>query len=84
MLLRWLVSNWLQGAAGQKARATVQDVLQSHLRGGKSVGGSPDNGEPPPPPPPCDIAFILALDIEAGGLVDLLQNHVRSRCATFR
>ena len=82
MLLRWLVSNWLQGTAGQKARATVQDVLHSQLRGAKHTDAAPDDGEPPPPPPPCDIAFIFALDLEAGGLVDLLQDHVRSRYAT--
>lgn len=31
----------------------------------------------------CHSAFIFALDIEVGGLVNLRQDQVRSRCATF-
>ena len=89
MLLRWLVTTWFQQSGREKMRDAVQSVLQDHLRPKPAAGrpaapgaAAPDDAEPVPPLP-CDVAFIFALNIEAGGLVDFLQDHVRTHCATF-
>lgn len=32
---------------------------------------------------PCDIAFVFGLGVEAGGLIDLLQDGVTTRCDSY-
>jgi len=75
MMLRWLVSNWVREAAQQKLQETVSDALQQRA-------GAPLHDEESAPRPPCELAVIFALGIEAGGLVDLLQQAVTTRFQT--
>jgi adenosylhomocysteine nucleosidase len=82
MLLRWLVNNYLREAAQGK----LQSVLADTLRGGNPTAAAGAEGQQPGPPelaPPCDVAFIFALGIEAGGLVDKLSGSSSTRCKTF-
>src|SRR5262245_19655811 len=82
MLLRWLVNNYLREAAQGK----LQSVIKETLRGGdpaKALEGEPQEQKPPELAPPCDVAFIFALGVEAGGLVDKLTGATVTKCNTF-
>ena len=72
MMLRWMVSNWLRQNAHQQLRSAVTAAMQ-----GEPESGSEDGGEPLPP---VDVAVVFALSVESGGLVDLLQDRVTTRC----
>ncbi|MDX1946234.1 MAG: hypothetical protein SFU86_12615 [Pirellulaceae bacterium] len=76
MLLRWIVNNYLRDAAEEKVRAAMTDVLDSRLRPAVSAtdGAATDDEFLP-----CDVAFIFALGIESGGLVDLLKETETTR-----
>ncbi len=71
MMLRWLVSNWVQQNARQQLQAVVSETLRARQE--------PTDDEQTPPPP-ADVVFIFALSVEAAGLVDLLQDTVTTRC----
>lgn len=82
MLLRWLVNNYLREAAQGK----LQSILQETLQGGKPTAGATTEGKDTGPPelaPPCDVAFIFALGIESGGLVDKLAGASATKCKSF-
>jgi adenosylhomocysteine nucleosidase len=83
MLLRWLVNNYLREAAQGK----LQSVLAETLRGGNpavaAAGAEAEEQKPPELAPPCDVAFIFALGVEAGGLVDKLSGTTVTKCNTF-
>jgi adenosylhomocysteine nucleosidase len=82
MLLRWLVNNYLREAAQGK----LQTILQDTLRGGNPEDAAPTEGKESGPPelaPPCDVAFIFALGVEAGGLVDKLKGATVTKCKSF-
>jgi adenosylhomocysteine nucleosidase len=82
MLLRWLVNNYLRDAA----QGQLQEVVAQTLRG-VQPGAEPTEGAkeaaPPELAPPCDVAFIFALGIESGGLVDKLTGASATKCKTF-
>ena len=85
MLLRWLVNNYLRDAAQQKVREVVTDVLTE--RPPRKAPEAPRTGSPDSAATdedgdeflPCDVAFIFALGIESGGLVDCLKGGETSR-----
>lgn len=82
MLLRWLVNNYLREAAQGK----FQSVLAKTLRGSNpaaAAGAERQEVGPPELAPPCDVAFIFALGIEAGGLVDKLSGASATKCNSF-
>ncbi len=82
MLLRWLVNNYLREAAQGK----FQSVLAETLRGGHpaaAAGAERKEAGPPELAPPCDVAFIFALGIEAGGLVDKMSGASATKCKSF-
>jgi adenosylhomocysteine nucleosidase len=100
MLLRWLVNNYLRGAADGKVRAITDDLKRNVLEQATDASQrvlsrrEPDASERPPRPAPrdadstsssseqflpCDVAFIYALGIESGGLVDCLKGAETSR-----
>jgi adenosylhomocysteine nucleosidase len=94
MMLRWLVNQYLREAAEGKVREVATGLKQSMMQQITSPNSPPDappeprtlNPEPRTPNPdsefiPCDAAFIFALGIESGGLVDLLKNAETSRHA---
>lgn len=78
MLLRWLVSTYLKQAAQQKLMEAVAEAA----RGQMGAGSAGEEGEQAPLPP-CEIAFLFALGIESGGLVDLLADVVTTRSPSF-
>lgn len=81
MWLRFLVNQWLQGEGKQRIYEVVADAVRSQ-RGERPNGVDSSNAEPNEevvPPPPCDVAVLFALNIEAGGFVDLLQVPLTSR-----
>jgi adenosylhomocysteine nucleosidase len=84
MLLRWLVNNYFRDAAAGKLRQVTSELLDSHA----SIRASRPQATDPLAPNlesraaeflPCDVAFLFALGIESGGLVDQLQNAETSR-----
>jgi adenosylhomocysteine nucleosidase len=88
MLLRWLVNQYLQGAAGQKMREVVTDVLTERQpraapaqveRAPQALAETADSAEGDDDFIPCDVAFLFALGIESGGLVDALKSDETSR-----
>jgi adenosylhomocysteine nucleosidase len=83
MLLRWLVNQYLRDTAEGKVRGLVNDIVQP-ARTGARVQPAPVNAAAPttaeaPEFLPCDVAFIFALGIESGGLVDQLKDAETSR-----
>lgn len=77
MLLRWLVTTYLKQAAQQKLMEAVAGAARGDSEGG--AAGKEGIQELPP----CEIAFLFALGIESGGLVDLLTDAVTTRCPSF-
>ncbi len=82
MLLRWLVNQYLRDAAEQKVREVVADTfteraprqpVEPTAQSREVSAGGDDKFLP------CDVAFIFALGIESGGLVDALQGAEMSR-----
>jgi adenosylhomocysteine nucleosidase len=85
MLLRWLVNQYLRDAAEQKMREVVSDVLTERPPRNviEPVAVKPHD-EPAAEEAgdeflPCEVAFIFALGIESGGLVDALKGAETSR-----
>jgi adenosylhomocysteine nucleosidase len=92
VLLRWIVNNYLREAAEGKVREVLGEALHGNRSQPASDARPPTpdsqpeprtpNPEPPSAPAevlPCDAAFLFALGIESGGLVDLLQGAETSR-----
>jgi len=79
MMWRHLVQQMFQQTARQKLLEVVSDVARASpmLR-----GQVPAHGDAAAPPR-CEIAVLFALGVEAGGLVDLLQDTVSMRCPNF-
>jgi adenosylhomocysteine nucleosidase len=87
MLLRWLVNQYLRDAAEGKLREVVGGITTS---GAAATKDRPrpaplpavvtESGEQAPPAEflACDVAFIFALGVESGGLVDLLHDSETS------
>jgi adenosylhomocysteine nucleosidase len=71
MLLRWLVNNYLRDAAEQVVRQTITDVTARPNQDPSSGADDADLN--------CEIAVIFALGIEAGPLVDTLQDAASTK-----
>ena len=82
MLLRWLVNNYLREAAQGKLQSVVMETLRG-VNPAAAAGEQAKDAAPPPLAPPCDVAFIFALGIESGGLVDKLSGSSAAKCKTF-
>jgi adenosylhomocysteine nucleosidase len=90
MLLRWLVNQYLRDAAEGKVREVIGDVLrgESPRREPKEAAKEIECSAPAATSDdahvefvPCEVAFLFALGIESGGLVDKLKGAERSRHA---
>jgi adenosylhomocysteine nucleosidase len=86
MLLRWLVNQYLREAGTEKVRGVIADVAGRALATtDRSLAPGSRHPTTHPSPQddyevlPCDVAFIFALGIESGGLVDLLKSAETSR-----
>ena len=82
MLLRWLVNNYLRDAAQGKFQSVLADTFRG-VNPGAAAGAEQKAPGPPELAPPCDVAFIFALGIEAGGLVDKMSGSSATKCKTF-
>ena len=89
MLLRWLVNQYLRDAAEDKVRAVLGETL-GQLAPRKKPASNPSQPAAEEAAPeqiategdeflPCDIAFLYALNIEAGGLLDQVKGAETSR-----
>jgi adenosylhomocysteine nucleosidase len=90
MLLRWLVNTYLRDAAEGKVREVTGNLKQGileHVDANLRSISHPQleaSSEAPTPDQehlPCDVAFIYALGVESGGLVDYLKGSETSRHA---
>jgi adenosylhomocysteine nucleosidase len=79
MMLRYLVNNWVRQAARQKLMETVGQAAA----GIRQREQPSSEGVPPQPPPRCRVLVAFALEVEAGGLLDLLEHCVTSQCSSF-
>ena len=87
MFLRWLLNNYVGQAAQAKLRDSVLESVRDSFRGAASGGERREGGNPSAAEelaPPCDVAFIFALGIESGGLLDLLQQSTATRLPTHQ
>lgn len=96
MLLRWLVNQYVRDAAEGKVREVVGELTEraSNRISTQSITADPERRSPQDSPQgdsrgpeplsdllPCEAAFIYALGVESGGLVDSLKDAERSRHA---
>ena len=85
MLLRWLVNQYMQDGAHGKVREVVNGFVRSAVAPtGQSATDRPTTDQPADRPEPADfvptdIAFIFALGVESGGLIDLLKGVQTAR-----
>jgi len=83
------VMDAVSGARSQRGgRGDREDADDGRKDGGASGGTDSTTesaGEDAAPQPPrrCEVIFVFALGVESGGLADLLEDRVSSRCATF-
>jgi len=75
MMLRWLVVSYAQQAARQKIQEAVKSTWQQ-------VSGEAAPARPAELPP-CDVAFVIATEVEAEGLTKRLEERVTTRCASL-
>ena len=77
MVLRYILRNWLQNAAREKLREAVSQAAQ------KELSGEADAAEPSPAAEKKEevahVGIVFALEIESGGLEDLLSGVVGIR-----
>ena len=83
MMLRRLVTMWLQ----QTAKGKIYEAVSEAAAGSRDRHPDDEATEavdpPESEPPPCTMAFVFALPVEAGGLVDRLTECVTRRRPTF-
>lgn len=76
MPFRYLLRNWLQQAARQKLQETVVEAARRELHQ-TPASQEASAGQP------CPVGLVFALNIESGGLEDLLSEIVTTRGAGF-
>ena len=81
MMLRWIVNNWVRKMARDKVHDSVARAARDSMRGGGQTAREEEN--PPVDNAPCRILVVFAMGVEAGGMVDLLQNVVTTQGSTF-
>ena len=80
MFVRQLVNAWLRQAAQEKLREAVSDVARGAAADARLPSATDQEGDTPPLP--REAAFIFAVGVESGGLVDRLQDMSRRRYKT--
>jgi len=81
MPFRHIFSQWFRAKTQETVRRTVQQAAADHLARERENLESAAGGDPI-----CEVGFVFALEIEAGGLVDLLKRSVtvRGKALTVR
>jgi len=78
MVFRHIVQHWLRNAAREKVRQTVVEAARqqvgSQLHAEEETSDAADEEQQP-----CHVGAVFALEIEAGCLVDLLEDKVATR-----
>jgi len=72
-----------RGDRGDREGGDDSSEVESASGGADSTAQAVGEDATPMPPRRCDVVFVFALGVESGGLVDLLDDRVSSRCATF-
>ena len=97
MWFRMLVGQYVRHAAQRAVMDAVSGARQQRDHRSQRESGADDSnagavdsraeatGEDAAPQPSrrCEVIFVFALGVESGGLADLLEDRVSSRCATF-
>ncbi len=76
----WLLRNWLRKVATDKLREKAEEVVRHQLHASPEAAGE---NEPAESPCPCDVGVVFALEIESGGLEDLLDGLIAIRGQDF-
>lgn len=74
-MLRHLLRSWLSRAAQE----TIREKVVEAARQGMDEPGCEEVAAESTPPPPCDVGVVFALEIESGGLEDLMEQVVTIR-----
>ena len=80
-MLRWIVNNWVRKMTRDKVYESVAQAARDSLNPRGQSEAEADN--PPAEAAPCRILVVFAMGVEAGGMVDLLQNVVTTQGPTF-
>ncbi|MFO0871847.1 MAG: hypothetical protein U0935_23225 [Pirellulales bacterium] len=92
MWWRFLVSTWVRQQAQQTLQSLMAEALRGEApttRGGATsprqggTAAAPASAPTDEPRPPCSIAFLLALDLEAAGIVERLRDRRQVRRASY-
>lgn len=83
MLLRRLVTNWVRQTAQERIQEVASNAARESLAPPSSGDAEPAEASAKPELPPCQVAFVFAAAVEAGGLVDRLRHRTSERRPTF-
>ena len=76
MMLRWLVSEMLRNASHKGLQTVVEQAAHQ-------VSAPGETSEPAEEPWHCEIAIVVGMGVEAGGLIDLMTGSRMTRCANY-
>ncbi|MEE3372843.1 MAG: hypothetical protein VX346_26145 [Planctomycetota bacterium] len=76
MMLRWLVSEMVRNASRKGLQSVVEQAAHQVSTPGEIT-------EPTEEPCHCEIAIVVGMGVEAGGLIDLLKDARTTRCANY-
>lgn len=79
-MYQWLLRNWLRNAAAERLREKAGEVVREQLQVGAEAGAEEEAEESPRP---SDVGLVFALEIESGGLEDLLNGQIAIRGKKF-
>lgn len=85
MLLRFLIHQLVREKAEQSLREAMARAAnpEASTRSQSGKDHDPSRSDPLDPAPPCDIAILFTSDLEAGGIIDRLQQKVSTQCVSF-
>ena len=75
-MLRWLVSEMVRNASRKGLRSVVEQAAQQVSTPGEVTESAEE-------PWHCEIAIVVGMGVEAGGVIDLLKDARTTRCAHY-
>ena len=84
MVWQYLLRGWLEQQAKQKLYEAAQEAMAGQAKSGQAGAAGEDETQAAVEElGPCEIGVVMALGIELGGAVDLLQNQTMIRGEGF-
>ena len=77
-MFRHILHQWLRSKAGETVRREVQQAAAEQMAKGREALDRASDDDPI-----CEVGFVFALEIEAGGLIDLIKDVVTIRGKEF-